>query len=380
MCVCTSEVSAALQEGGPLRLRTKSRGRAKEPKKRLHINQFKSLNMVTLVPRKRGSMLSAAVVITAFVLMVTAGAWAYDDYLDKAGQFCDYGAPVSHFGNTDYCGFVVEGDLLRRGSKEYNETIENTGCYGCGTAVGGWPSYPSENGEGVVLWPGGGTGASYGQTWHRFLSLHCTGAVNIEAIYQVIPSEYQDIYGLGGAGLYEKNFTRCSLGTGDSPAPVEEATNCVSCYRADDERAADACPQLNVGEWYQDTVSVFLGDECPPSSAVEADYPIQLKLYADAGMKINVTSFTATQADGYSKPDFGFHPCFVHSGCGTSIEWLDEHDGDGYSPGWYCADGVVSDTCDINPDCITGAGTWICGEENESESALETYQTEAEGK
>jgi len=314
--------------------------------------------------------------------MVTGACAQFDEdksYLDLASQFCDYGAPVSHFGNKDYCGFVDEYNM----SKEYNETIAGTGCYDCGTANGGCPFLALDgngNGEGVVLWPGGGTGAGYDQSFSCDISLYCTGAVNVQAIYQVIPSEYQDIYGIGGAGLDERSFTRCSLGTGDNPAPVEEATNCVSCHIPDDKPAADGCPQLNVGEWYVDTAVVSLGDSCPPFPDL-GDYPMTTGVYTDAGMKLNLTSFTATQADGYSKPDFGFHPCFVHSGCDTGIEWLDEHDGDGYSPGWYCADGVVSDTCDINPDCVNYAGEWMCGEsESGDEHTFQTHQSEAEGR
>jgi hypothetical protein len=303
--------------------------------------------MVKVVTRKRRSLLSVAMALGAS-LMVLGGTRADSDksYSELAGQFCDYGMTMGQSGNPDYCGFVDDY------SSEYNATIEGTGCYDGGTAVGGWPSDPP-----AVLWPGGGTGKGYDQTWYRYLSLYCTGDVKVEAVFQPIPSEYQDVYGLGGAGLEGDHVTRCSLGTGESPVPVDEATDCVSCKD-------DDCPQLNVGEWYVDSAVLSLGGNCPPS---DQGYPMQVGVYTDAGMKLNLTSFTATEAEGKSGPSHPFHPCFVHSGCDADIEWIDDG---AHGSGWYCSDGVASsssDTCDINLDCVTGAGAYVCGDGEDDE-------------
>lgn len=53
--------------------------------------------------------------------MVTGACAQFDEdksYLDLASQFCDYGAPVSHFGNKDYCGFVDEYNMSKDTMKQ----------------------------------------------------------------------------------------------------------------------------------------------------------------------------------------------------------------------------------------------------------------------
>jgi len=211
-------------------------------------------------------------------------------YLQLAANFCDYDMNLKDWGSPEYCGFVDES------SQEYNETLTSE-CWECGTYWGGWPQDPPN----AILAPGGGDGAGYDQSFPRFLSLYCKGDVKIQAVYQVMPSEYLDLYGLGGAGL-DGDKTRCSLGKGETPAQVDKDTECVDCGNAD-------CPPLEVGHWYSDTQVLSLGADCPPGADPDgpwpSDSPIMVSIYVDPGMQLNVSEFSATQMANESFDQFG---------------------------------------------------------------------------
>ncbi len=110
-------------------------------------------------------------------------------------------------------------------------------------------------------------------------------------------ADYMDIYGLADAGL-DFNKTRCSLGKGRKPEPIGngkdwKGRDCVEC------KENVKCP-IKEGEWYSETAIISLGPtgDCGEIQSLSADTfysPHQISIYTNAGMKLDVQSFTATQ-------------------------------------------------------------------------------------
>lgn len=325
------------------------------------------------------------------LMAMAMGARADDDdpydYPKRAAAFCENEIRPEQFGSPDYCGFVEDffsddDDWRASQSKEYNETLDGA-CWTCGTVWGGF-------GGALVPTPqtpatlDSGSGGSF-KLFPLFLSLYCTGEVEINAVFRVF--DYMEIYGLGGGGL-DGNKTRCSLGQGERPAPIEEKVNCIVCRNSE-------CPAMDVNTWYLDTQVISLGTACPPGAAIntidnsslEDTSPFMISMYADGGMVLNVTEFTATQlavdssetasrlevatesdeGSAAASLESGFDPCFIHSDCESGIEWL----ANGlYGEGWYCKDGssffdCVSGNCD---ECRIAAG---CGAEDATWNDME---------
>ena len=110
-------------------------------------------------------------------------------------------------------------------------------------------------------------------------------------------ADYMDIYGLADAGL-DFNKTRCSLGKGRKPEPIGngkdwKGKDCVEC------KENVKCP-IKEGEWYSETAIISLGPtgDCGEIQSLSADTfysPHHISIYTNAGMKLDVQSFTATQ-------------------------------------------------------------------------------------
>merc|ERR1712057_131678 len=114
--------------------------------------------------------------------------------------------------------FSDDDDWRASQSKEYNETLDGA-CWTCGTVWGGF---------GGALVPTPQTPATLDS---------------------------------GSGGALDGNKTRCSLGQGERPAPIEEKVNCIVCRNSE-------CPAMDVNTWYLDTQVISLGTACPPGAAI----------------------------------------------------------------------------------------------------------------
>jgi len=221
------------------------------------------------------SKVAIAVLLPCILAAIVA---AERNYTTLAGEYCSKFArlPESKCGWVPYEGF------------EYNATIDDTGCWDCGT---GLVEMDGDDGPGI-LDPGD---AGYFKEFFNFLSLNCTGYVQIQTVFKV--ADYMDIYGLADAGL-DFNKTRCSLGKGRKPEPIGngkdwKGRDCVEC------KENVKCP-IKEGEWYSETAIISLGPtgDCGEIQSLSADTfysPHHISIYTNAGMKLDVQSFTATQ-------------------------------------------------------------------------------------
>eukprot|EP00212_Chloropicon_laureae_P003262 CAMPEP_0197486662 /NCGR_PEP_ID=MMETSP1311-20131121/1624_1 /TAXON_ID=464262 /ORGANISM="Genus nov. species nov., Strain RCC856" /LENGTH=274 /DNA_ID=CAMNT_0043029875 /DNA_START=44 /DNA_END=864 /DNA_ORIENTATION=+ len=248
------------------------------------------------------------------------GVLADDDWATAAKAFCEK--------SPQPCGWVADD------SEEWNAL--NLGVYMEGTAIGGW-YVPNEDGDGGQVTYPPRTLETFGgmsQEFPRFISCGCLGKeVTATAVFKL--EEGSDIS--TGAGLDAKQKTRCSLGTGEQPAD-NDGSDCQDCS---DESSCD----INVSEWYSDTVTFTPTDSPMVSIFVNPGQTLDVQSFEAAGIassgsrrRLNESDSDGEYSDGeYSDGEYSdeaspatahsdddgsddgtqFDPCYVHTDCET---------------------------------------------------------------
>merc|ERR1712176_915645 len=95
-----------------------------------------------------------------------------------------------------------------------------------------------------------------------------------------------------------------------------------------------------------------------------------LLLSGGIGVALAQQDVDIAQRDADNSGGGDYDPCYIHSGCGSDVSWVD--DGSGvFGDGWYCMDGVTPDcdngdcdACQITPGCDAGptwnGSMWVC--------------------
>jgi len=95
-----------------------------------------------------------------------------------------------------------------------------------------------------------------------------------------------------------------------------------------------------------------------------------LLLSGGIGVALAQQDVDIAQQDADNSGGGDYDPCYIHSGCGSDVSWVD--DGSGvFGDGWYCMDGVTPDcdngdcdACQITPGCDAGptwnGSMWVC--------------------
>jgi hypothetical protein len=101
-------------------------------------------------------------------------------------------------------------------------------------------------------------------------------------------------------------------------------------------------------------------------------------LLLSGGVGLSLAQQQEGTTEPYGSDNAVYDPCYIHIGCTSDVQWLQDAAAGVYGDGWYCDDEVTPDcvddecdSCQITPGCHAGPiwdsnnNVWVCSTEEE---------------